>query len=38
MHRKLWHVASVNKETAAAIADAHGLDPFAALLLSNRSE
>ncbi|MBQ4208619.1 MAG: single-stranded-DNA-specific exonuclease RecJ [Clostridia bacterium] len=36
MHRKLWHVASVNKETAAAIADAHGLDPFAALLLSSR--
>ena len=36
MHRKLWNVASVNKEAAAALAEAQGLDPFAALLLSSR--
>ncbi len=36
MHRKLWQVSSVDKEKAASLADAHGLDPFAALLLSSR--
>ena len=36
MHRKLWKVACVDKEAAAAIAEKHGLDPFAALLLSSR--
>ena len=36
MHRRIWLVSSVDKENAAAIADAHGLDPFAALLLSSR--
>lgn len=36
MHRRIWQVASVDKENAAAIAEAHGLDPFAALLLSSR--
>ena len=36
MHRRIWQVSSVDKEAAAAIADAHGLDPFAALLLSSR--
>ena len=36
MHRKLWQVARVDKEAAAQIAEKHGLDPFAALLLSSR--
>ena len=36
MHRKLWQVAGVDKEAAALIAEKHGLDPFAALLLSSR--
>ena len=36
MHRKLWQIAGVDKEKAAAIADRHNLDPFAALLLSSR--
>ena len=36
MHRKLWQVAGVDKEKAAVMADKHGMDPFAALLLSSR--
>ena len=36
MHRRLWQVAPVDKEAAATIAETHGLDPFAALLLSSR--
>ncbi len=36
MHRRIWDVSAVDKENAAALAEAHGLDPFAALLLSSR--